>query len=311
MKHFFLLGYLLCWFVLPASAQLTYAKLRVQYDSVWTYKNLQLIPIRFKDKDAAKPTVPPPAESMTLVEAMQNSRVKVREIDGKKGGDVNWLEIKNRSKEDIFITSGQVVSGGKQDRVMAETKVIAAGSTDYVKVYCIEKGRWDRKPKGFKHRGSANVELRKVMDRSKRQSTVWKEIDNQLALNNRMSSTASYLKLFKDAVIEDTGYINFFTRKYRQSDSAFAGFVAVTGNRIICTDLFATTRLNNLAYPSILASYVRTAVGNGAPPTISHEKLKTFLDKLLTDEPSQKKFIATNGKMDVANGKIVHLVAYE
>ena len=31
-------------------AQLTYNELSVQYDSPWTFKKLQLIPIRFKDK---------------------------------------------------------------------------------------------------------------------------------------------------------------------------------------------------------------------------------------------------------------------
>jgi hypothetical protein len=277
---------------------------------VWTYKNLQLIPIKFKEKDTTSPKQMAALPTMSLVDAMKKSKIKLREIDGSKGGDVNWLEVKNRSKEDVFISSGQVISGGKQDRVFAETKVVAAGATDYVKVFCIEKGRWDRKPKPFKHRGSADVALRKVMDRSKRQANVWKEIDNQLAANNGLSETSTYLKLFNNAV-EDTGYINFFTRKYRQGDSAYAGFVAITGNKIICTDLFAITRLNNLAFQPTLASYVRTAISAGSPPAVNKEKLTQFLDKLLISVPSQKAFVATNGKMDVANGKVVHIVAYE
>ena len=59
--------------------QLTYNELEVQYNDVWTYQNLQIIPVRFKDPNKAarqSNTV------ISLAEAMARKKVKVREIQG-------------------------------------------------------------------------------------------------------------------------------------------------------------------------------------------------------------------------------------
>jgi len=45
---------------------------------------------------------------------------------------------------------------------VAETKIIESKNEEqFIAVYCIEKGRWDDKPKPFVYAGAADINLRK------------------------------------------------------------------------------------------------------------------------------------------------------
>ena len=300
----FLLG---CIHVGAQVTQLTYSELDIQYDDVWTYRNLQIIPVRFKDPPKARRQSNP---VISLAEAMAKKKVKVRETQGKDGSDIYTLEVKSDAKEHVLVQSGDMLGGGKQDRIFTETKLIEPGATDYVNVFCVEKGRWDEKPKPFSYRGAANSELRKVADVTKRQTDVWREIERQYAGAGKVTSTSSILQLFTWGRATDSGYIKYFGRKYAEGDSAFAGFITITGNRIIFCELFASADLTKLAFPSLLNSAVATAVNNGSPPSVPFEKVKEFLDKFLVDEETQKAFVAQHGRMQLNGGMVFHLIAY-
>ncbi|WP_207496253.1 ARPP-1 family domain-containing protein [Aridibaculum aurantiacum] len=289
-------------------SELTYNQLEIQYDSAWTYKNLQLIPVRYKDPKIGKED----NHVISLAEAMATKKIKVREVQSKDGADIYTLEMKNDSKENVMVQGGDMLSGGKQDRIFTETKVIKAGTTDYVSVYCVEKGRWDDKPKPFAFRGSANAELRRTVDVNKRQNDVWREIERQYAAAGKVSSTSSILQLFTWGRVTDTNYINYFNQRYRQTDSAFAGFITITGNRIIFCELFSSADLTRIAFPSMLNSAVATAVNNpsAGTPTVDREQLKDFLDHFLMDVVSQKTYISQFGRMQQNAGNVFHLIAY-
>jgi hypothetical protein len=310
--RFIVLIVLLLWQA-QATAQLTYETLRVVYDTPWVYKNLKLIPIRFKEKGPAAPLVIPREPNLiSLSDAMEKRMIKVKEIKYNGGSDLNVLEVVNTSKNPILVNSGEMLSGGKQDRMIGETKLLMPGKEKhYLKVFCIEKGRWDNKPAKFKHRGRASAELKKTMDITNRQARIWKDIDKSFAAQKVKSETSAYLKIFNDSLKADTGYINFFTRKYRQSDSLFAGFVAVTGNEVISAELYSLPQLTQVSFPSILKTFVLHAINNGSKPTMSNEKVKGFLDKFLVNEVVQKAYIAAHGKIHKFNNKAIHLTAYD
>lgn len=294
-----------------SNAQLTYETLRVVYDTPWVYKNLKLIPVRFKPTGTAAP-LPMDPKLISLDEAMQRKLVKVREIRYEQGSDLNLLEVVNTSKHPVLVNSGEMISGGKQDRMVSETKLLLPGKQkQYLKVFCIEKGRWDKKPKPFRHRGRAGGELRKTMDKTNRQSRIWKDIDMTISGEKEKSATSAFLKVFNDSMRTDTGYINFFTRKYRQSDSMYAGFIAITGKSIISCELYPTAELLQTSYRSILNTFVFSAITNGDKPTMTNAAVNTFTDKFLVDEITQKKYLLKNGKIHFHNKKIIHLTAYD
>lgn len=74
-----------------------------------------------------------PAETPYLVlhEAMQAGVCTVRETgadeDGNVSGDVNTLLVSNTGSKPIFLMAGDLVLGGKQDRVLAESLVVDPG----------------------------------------------------------------------------------------------------------------------------------------------------------------------------------------
>lgn len=306
------LSALLTIFSNQAFSQLTYNELKVQYDSVWTFKNLQIIPVRFKSGEGA-PAMGHPLSSkpLLLADALQKRKVKLQEMQYEKGADVNWLQVTNQSKEDVVLQSGEILGGGKQDRMIAETQVIAPGSTDYVHVYCVEKRRWQNKPKPFKTAGVANSDLQKTMNVKGRQSEVWKEIDRQFAINKQKSETYSYLELNNNRAQEDSDYIRYFVKKYSETDSIFAGFIFITGNKIINTELFSSAELTNISFRNMLSSHVQTVRVNGAPPKVPQARVSTFMDKVILNEPSQKIYVPAHGKLRISDGRVIHLIAYD
>jgi hypothetical protein len=66
-------------------------------------------------------------------------------------GAVNELKIENLGDEDVFIQSGDIVKGGRQDRVLTVSFVLPRKSGEVpVASYCVEHGRWSA-------RGTENV----------------------------------------------------------------------------------------------------------------------------------------------------------
>jgi hypothetical protein len=296
-------------------AQLTYKELRVEYDSAWTFKNLQLIPIKFKPiSEGGKGITSEERKSapriMSFAEAMARRKVKVQEMQYEMGADVNSIQVKNSSNQAILVQSGEVLSGGKQDRMFGETKIISPNTTDYINVFCVEKRRWDKKPKDFKHRGVASSELRKVMDNTSRQADVWKEIDRQFSASKKKSETFSYLELYKDTAVVPMDYIQFFTRKYHLADSNLAGFIFITAERILGTEVFSSTSLLDISFDNMLRSYVQTAVQTGSSPKVPVSRMTAFMDNVLLNEEVQKVYVPAHGKIHKNEGKIIHIVAY-
>lgn len=296
-------------------AQLTYNELSVQYDSPWTFKKLQLVPIRFKDKGGAPGFQNVTAYTKPVIsfdDALRQHKIVIKENTADGGADVTTLLVKNKSKDNVLLMSGEMVEGGKQDRAIGKTTIIPAGKNkNYVPVFCIEKGRWDDKAKRFKHAGTADVGVRKQIDETQRQNKIWKQIDAELAEKNKKNQTSAYLKVYDDSTLDDTSYLHFFINKMKESDSSYAGFIAVTGDRIINSEIFSGTDLCLAAYTEMIKSYVHSLTADDGVPSKTHDELKAFTDKFLPDKTTQKKYLSTNGRMYYDNGEVIHLVAYD
>ncbi len=293
----------------PAKAQLTYQTIRIEYDSGWNYKNLTLIPIRFKVD--GYPLFYFPARLVSLHEAMQSGKLKFKEFYFEKDASVRLLTVENTSNNFVLLQNGEMITGGKQDRMLAESKIIYPNQKDqFVDVFCIEQSRWDKKPKPFKYAGDADDDLKRIMDQTNQQQFIWKEIDRRLYTNGQISKTAAYLDLHNNHEKEDTAYLNFFNRKMQASDSMFAGFIAITDTIVISCEVFATTSLTTASYQSMLQGWVSSAVLNGKAPDLPYKKLKIFTDALFDNEEKQKIFLQKHGKAFICEKKVFHLVAH-
>jgi hypothetical protein len=60
-----------------------------------------------------------------------------------RGDQVNTLVLVNNSKKPLLLLAGEIVTGGKQDRVIAKDRIVPAGADPIdLGVFCIEPGRW-------------------------------------------------------------------------------------------------------------------------------------------------------------------------
>ncbi len=80
----------------------------------------------------------PGAVPLTLSEAIDKGGVRVIETE-----NVNELKIENTGNEAVFIQSGDIVKGGKQDRVITSSLVVQPNSGEIpLAAFCVEHGRW-------------------------------------------------------------------------------------------------------------------------------------------------------------------------
>ena len=296
-----------------AEAQITYQQVWVDYDSAWTFRNLQLIPIRFRGQGPGMAFYRQmlPDRYTTLQEGMKTGKVKVKEFISKGDADVHILSIYNNSDKTILINAGELIGGGKQDRMVGETKLIPPGKGEqYITVYCVEEGRWSSKPRNFSYGGNADLDLRKTMDLTEHQAEIWKAIKDGLREQHIPSSTSAYAQLDREALKADSAYSAFFNGKMATTDSSFAGFLAISGGRILGTELFVTPSLFNNAWSSMLAAFSRTAISKGSLPSVNIKRMEVFMDSLLENETSQKKTLAHSGKAYKYEKLVIGLIAY-
>ena len=75
---------------------------------------------------------------LTLEEAIARGTVKVIETS-----NVNQLEVENLGEEEVFVQSGDIVKGGKQDRTLMVSLLLPPRSGAIpIAAFCVEEGRW-------------------------------------------------------------------------------------------------------------------------------------------------------------------------
>lgn len=297
---------LLCRFL--QAQEITYDNVYVDYDSAVEFKNLRIIPIR--PKHGFGNNVP---HVISLSQAIRQGIAVITERGSASTENVHYLRINNHSDQTIFISSGEILSGGRQDRIVAQDTLLEPNGRDqYVSAMCVEELRWSDKERKFSYQGYANPDLRKVLDESKNQVLIWREIASQLGKNNIPSKSSAYLARVADKKMMQLNdeYFKYFQGKFKSTDSTILGFVCMTGDRVIGSDIYASPELFYNQLEPLLKGYCDQAVYMGKPVTISREEEKKYLDKLLTDKFSQEAFLKENGKIFRQHGQVIHINSF-
>ena len=299
---------LLCVCGVLRGQNITYDDVYVDYDSAKEFKNLRIIPIR--PKNGFGNNAP---HVISLSQAMKQGLATISERGSASTENVHFLRINNNSDQTIFISSGEIVSGGRQDRIIAQDTLLApTGHDQYISAMCVEELRWSDKEKKFSYQNFANPALRKILDESKNQVLIWREIGKQLEENKIPNKSASYLARVSDKrmIQLNDEYFNYFKESFKHSDSTIVGFVCMTGDKVIGSDIYASSDMFYNQLEPLLKGYCDQAVYMGKPLVITREKEKEYLDKLLADKASQEAFIKENGKIFRQHGQVIHINSY-
>ncbi len=289
--------------------EITYKTVYVDYDSAIEFKQLKIIPIRPKQQGLGHSTSP----IITLSRALKEGLATVSERGTASTENVHYLRIQNHSEQTIYVASGEVFSGGRQDRMVTRDSLLVPNGRDqYISVMCVEELRWSDKERKFQYENFANPALRKVLDENRNQVLIWQEISRQLDGRDIKSKSQAYLSRIGDKKMQplQNAYFNFFHDKFKATDSTIVGFVCMSGDNVIGSDVFASRDLFYNMLDPLLIGYGDEVTFMGKPVTITNEEVKQYMDKLLTDEISQEKFLKDNGKIFRQNGEVIHINSF-
>jgi hypothetical protein len=145
----------------------------------------------------------PADQFLTLDEGLKSGEVEVTEA-GKvqglvrsrgglpaqryQGDQVNTLVLVNNSKRPLLLLAGEIVTGGKQDRIIAKDRIVPADADPIdLSVFCIEHGRWTESSDKFGTSAKAANEsimvqptVRQQAMVAKDQQQVWNSVSNAI-----------------------------------------------------------------------------------------------------------------------------------
>jgi hypothetical protein len=165
-----------------------------------TYENISVFPIlTSQDLDTS--------EFATLDDALASGDALVteqgnylrRNRDGvaqpaiSSGAQVNQLVLVNRGKKPLLLLAGEVVSGGKQDRIIGKDRLVPVGAAPLpLDVFCVEHGRWTGGSDKFvAAKTMVHPSVREKAAVEQDQSRVWAAVSGQTPPIASMSETVT------------------------------------------------------------------------------------------------------------------------
>ena len=240
---------------------------------------------------------------LTLQEAMEYGDVIVQET-----GSVNELIIENVGKRPVFVQSGDIVRGGRQDRTITASLMVPPRSGEInIAAYCVESGRWSGRGNEAVDQFASSREsvpsrearlamrapdaalMTAGLDTS-RQSEVWGQVETvqaQLTANlgesvsAASSPTSLQLSMERSAVRDARAtYVAELAEAGRAADDILGHVVAINGE-ITSADLYPSNALfgkmwaKNLRATSVEA--LRLAGESSGYETPGTEAVEAFL----------------------------------
>lgn len=238
----------------------------------YAHKNLAVYLVHGRDRIGGE-------NFLTLEEALEQRKAVVRET-----GNVRQLEIENLANdENIFIQAGDILKGGKQDRVVAYDVVVPAGTRRMgLKTFCVERGRWSgRGSESTAYFGSsgnrvASKDLKLAAKHYGSQSRVWGQVNrsqNSLSgslgarVNSPSSASSMQLTLenpkVRDAVREYTRELALVTA----GKDDVIGYAFAINGKVNSIDVYASSALFRKLWPRLLKASAAEAVADrrGSP----------------------------------------------
>jgi ARG/rhodanese/phosphatase superfamily protein len=187
-----------------------------------------------------------------------------RPVTGGGSAQVNSLAIQNLSDRPLLLLAGEIVSGGKQDRVIGKDRILAPHSEPVpLDVFCVESGRWSGLNGYFAaSKAMAHPNLRLQVVEAKDQRKVWEEVGkaNQAVAarvaappQNSFAKTMEHTAVQKDLDKRGVAVLD-------RLPANTAGVVIAVDGRPVWADVFASAALFRRYCEKLLRSYVVEAM---------------------------------------------------
>ncbi len=278
-----------------------------KFTGPYTYKNLSVYLIHGKERVAG-------GKFLILQEAMKNKAAVVYET-----ASVNELQVSNRSGEyDIFILAGDIVKGGKQDRVIQFSYLVPPRTEKMpIACFCVEQGRWDQRGRenvaAFNSSNDmiASKELKMSVKKEGSQSGVWakvSEVQGKLGENlggsvrGRQSETSLQLTLENEKLAEaERDYRNHLGNIIKDQKEAL-GYAFVINGNINNAEVFAAGSLFRKLWPKLIKASIVEAISAGRDTRNAKVPKAGEIKRFLVDSENARQ---TSAKKVSANTDII------
>lgn len=261
---------------------------------------------------------------LTLEEGLATGEVLVRERgsqemvrgrDGRPvyipqttGASVNQLVLVSRSKRPLLLLAGELVSGGKQDRIIGKDRIVPVGAPPLpLDVFCVEHGRWTGSAQFAAAQTIVHPSVRERAVVDQEQTEVWSAVRSgtttqayagapaPMISERRLQSaiagnahTEAYEKIYQSSTI-GVSIDDFVAEVERRFGRATAGLkgervlgvVVAYGGDVAWSDIFASGDLFDRYWHKLLRSYAVEALARSTVrAAASREDASEFLRRL-------------------------------
>ena len=261
----------------------------------FTHENLSIFLVHSSQPQASRPRL------LTLKEAIETKRVTVFET-----GSVGELAIENQSSEEVYIQAGEIVKGGRQDRVLTTDLLLPPHSGKLpISSFCVEQGRWSQRGNeaaAHFNASSAMVptkSLKMAVREQNAQSRVWDEVANtqgKLRASSgsatQASPTSMQLTLESKPVVDATAAYVRALAKVAEGKADVVGFLYAINGELNSGDVYGSTDLFRRMWPKLIEACATEAVAERgragkAPPAAA--AVKQALTDAASGRESEKK----------------------
>lgn len=239
---------------------------------------------------ASRANEPQVAEPRASGHRAVQQQVNELQLDG--DAEVNKLAVTNNSGKMLVLIAGELLVGGKQDRIVGNDCIVASTNKPVpINVFCVEHGRWSegasfgqsrstagRAGSGDDHPADAAApveimalpKVRAKAQAEKSQSEVWSKVADVQAETVTVTATGDLKSVYRNKKI--TAKLGGYERalKNRLSAANVIGVIVAVGNRIISADVFANHSLFQAYWPKMLRSYALEALNS---PTAGKQEI--------------------------------------
>ena len=292
-----------------------------------TYENLSVFPVLSKDAADTRgyETLDEAlaAGDAVVTESGANSMRRWRDReDGPasdiyvEGAQVNQLVLVYHGKRPLILLAGELLSGGKQDRIIGKDRIVPVGAQPLpLDVFCVEHGRWSSGDQFSAANIIVHPSVREKAAVDQEQESVWAAVssgssagsgggvgsgraeaapppafspENVAGAIASRAPTESYAKIYESpdsgapvSAFADEVQQRFARATANLKDERVIGVVVAYGGEVAWSDVFASPELFASYWPKLLRSYVVEALAR--PASQEHASLddaRQFLEPL-------------------------------
>jgi len=212
------------------------------------------------------------------------------------GAEVNKLVLVNNSDRPLLLLAGEVVTGGKQDRVIGVDRIVPPKSDPIdLSVFCVEPGRWVASSDHFSSMSSAmaqpSVRMPAMAERDQHQ--VWANVASANAAAAPTAGlvggaiggrTTSYAKVMQSPEVEKrvaSVASNYDGLLHELRKVGATGVVVAVNGNITWADVFASTDLLERYWQKLIRSYAAESLTSvRMSGQVDQKSAQAFIDRL-------------------------------